>query len=94
MGSGFCSPRSPISLRPGFLSLPSTPTRILTRSGLSPFDHWDKTPGEEEPVLERVESGRGLRARMYAKLSKENSLDRVDSEAPGPDVEWVSELVM
>ncbi|KAI8547110.1 hypothetical protein RHMOL_Rhmol07G0169000 [Rhododendron molle] len=94
MGSGFCSPRSPISLRPGFFSLPSTPTRILTRSGLSPFDLRDKTPGEEEPVLERVESGRGLRARMYAKLSKENSLDRVDSEAPGPDVGWVSELVM
>ncbi|KAL3500643.1 hypothetical protein ACH5RR_039736 [Cinchona calisaya] len=88
--SGFCSPRSPSTLRPGFMSLPSTPTRIPTRSGLGVFDHWEKTSCLEEPVMERVESGRDLRAKIYAKLSKENSLD---SATPGPDFGWVSELV-
>ncbi|KAL7187710.1 hypothetical protein ACSBR1_037717 [Camellia fascicularis] len=88
MGSECCSPRSPSGLRSGFSSLPSTPTRTPTRSGL---DFWDQTC-EEEPVMERVESGRDLRAKIYAKLSKENSLNRVDL-APGPDFGWVSELV-
>uniref|UniRef100_A0A5B7AUF8 Putative zinc finger CCCH domain-containing protein 23 n=1 Tax=Davidia involucrata TaxID=16924 RepID=A0A5B7AUF8_DAVIN len=92
MGSGFCSPRSPSTLRPGFQSLPTTPTRTSTRSGLGVFDLWDRTC-EEEPVMERVESGRDLRARIYAKLSKENSLHRAASAAEGPDVGWVSELV-
>lgn len=51
---------------------------------------------EEEPVMERVESGRDLRAKMFEKLSKENQLDRVDpnpEEGSNPDVGWVSELV-
>jgi hypothetical protein len=42
--------------------------------------------------MERVESGRDLRAKIYAKLSKENSVDR-DRGDSGPDVGWVSELV-
>jgi hypothetical protein len=42
--------------------------------------------------MERVESGRDLRVKMFEKLSKENLVD------PGfgsntPDVDWVSELV-
>ncbi|KAL6963332.1 hypothetical protein U1Q18_047780 [Sarracenia purpurea var. burkii] len=90
MGSGYCSPRNPSILRAGFLSLPSTPTRTLTRQGFGVFN---RTCEEEEPVMERVESGRDLRARIYSKLSKENSLDRVDSVIPGPDLGWVSELV-
>ena len=94
MGSGYCSPRSPSPLRPGFLSLPSTPTRAPARSGLGVFDLWDQTH-EEEPLMERVESGKDLRAKIYSKLSKENSLDRVDSSvpSPGPDFGWVLELV-
>jgi hypothetical protein len=43
--------------------------------------------------MERVESGRDLRAQMYAKLRKENSLGRVDAAVSAPDVGWVSELV-
>ncbi|KAL2346521.1 hypothetical protein Fmac_000521 [Flemingia macrophylla] len=35
---------------------------------------WSFNECEEEPVLERVESGRDIRARMYAKLSKDNSV--------------------
>lgn len=87
----FGSPRGS-TIRPGFCSLPSTPTRNPTRSGLAPLDLWEVNC-EEEPAMERVESGRGLRAQMYAKLSKENSLGRVDSAVSGPDVGWVSELV-
>ncbi|XWS17673.1 hypothetical protein CRYUN_Cryun33cG0087800 [Craigia yunnanensis] len=92
MGSGFCSPRGS-TLRPGFCSSPSTPSRTPIRSGLGKFDLWESNSFEEEPVMERVESGRDLRARMYAKLSKENSLDRLDPTGQGPDVGWVFELV-
>ncbi|XP_059634870.1 zinc finger CCCH domain-containing protein 20 [Cornus florida] len=92
--SGFGSPRLS-NTRPGFCSLPSTPTRAVTQPGIGYLDLWDKECCEEEPVMERVESGRDLRAKMFEKLSKENPLDRVDP-APsfqGPDVGWVSELV-
>ncbi|XAR70818.1 hypothetical protein NMG60_11027823 [Bertholletia excelsa] len=92
IGTGYCSPRNPSTLRPGFSSLPSTPTRAPTRSGLGAFDFWEQSL-EEEPAMERVESGKDLRAKIYAKLSKENSLDRADSTASGPDVGWVTELV-
>lgn len=91
--SGFGSPRCS-NLRPGFCSMPSTPTRVPTRSGLGVFDLWDSNKAcEEEPAMERVESGRDLRAKIYAKLSKENSLDRVNSAGSAPDVGWISELV-
>ena len=89
MGSGYGSLRGS-TLRPGFCRSPSTPTR----SGLGQFDLWECNNGfEEEPAMERVESGRDLRARMYAKLSKENSLDGLDPTEPDPDLDWVSELV-
>lgn len=95
--SGLSSPRRSVSMtRPGFCSLPSTPTRAVTRSGFGYVDHWDRVWSEDDPVMERVESGRDLRVRMFEKLSKENLLGRVDpdaSEGKNPDVEWVSELV-
>ncbi|XP_052198566.1 zinc finger CCCH domain-containing protein 49-like [Diospyros lotus] len=94
--SGFGSPRPPIS-RPSFCSLPSTPTRAPARRGMAPFDLFCDNSGceEEEPVMERVESGRELRAKMFEKLSRENPLDRAEAP-PGPaypDVGWVSELL-
>ncbi|KAJ7966468.1 Zinc finger CCCH domain-containing protein [Quillaja saponaria] len=73
-GSGFGSPRSS-ALGPRFFSLPGTPTMAPSPSRLCPFDLWDQTY-EEEPAMERVESGKDLRAKIYAKLSKENFLDR------------------
>ncbi|XP_050218799.1 zinc finger CCCH domain-containing protein 20 [Mercurialis annua] len=93
---GFGSPRSGSVLRPGFSSLPTTPTSAPTRPGLAYRDMWENI--SEEPAMERVESGRGLRAKMFEKLSKENSLGRADPD-PGqssntPDVGWVSDLVM
>ena len=98
MGSpGFGSPRGPV-IRPGFCSLPSTPTEAPGRGGgVNYFDLWDQSCCEEEPVMERVESGRDIRVKMFEKLSKENSLDRSGSGPSGsggaPDVGWVSELV-
>ncbi|XP_042489869.1 zinc finger CCCH domain-containing protein 20-like [Macadamia integrifolia] len=96
MGCGFGSPRVGVgsSLRPGFYSLPSTPTQAPTRGGTSYLDIWERGCGvEEEPPMERVESGRDLRAKLFEKLSKENSLELVDSSSTAPDVGWVSELV-
>ncbi|KAK7399016.1 hypothetical protein VNO78_10191 [Psophocarpus tetragonolobus] len=66
---------SPV-LPPCFLSLPSTPTPSPSpspSSAVNYFDLWDHSC-EEEPVMERVESGRNIRAMMFEKLSKENSL--------------------
>ncbi|KAK1430860.1 hypothetical protein QVD17_13929 [Tagetes erecta] len=84
LGSG----RSLSMLRPGYTSLPTTPTRNPTRNV---FDAWEEGVIREEPVMERVESGKEIRAKMYAKLSRENSLaGRVDS---GGHDGWVSELV-
>ncbi|XP_061371249.1 zinc finger CCCH domain-containing protein 20 [Gastrolobium bilobum] len=92
---GFGSPRGSI-LRPGFSSLPATPTTTQApgRAGVSYFDLWDQSC-EEEPVMERVESGRNIRTKMFEKLSKENSLDGSGPGSSGgaPDVDWVSELV-
>lgn len=87
MGMTLSSPRS------GFYSLPSTPTRPVTRPGLGFSDIWEEGCLEEEPVMERVESGRGLRTKMFEKLSKENQLDPNPGEDSNPDLGWVSELV-
>ncbi|KAL5052709.1 hypothetical protein RYX36_033391 [Vicia faba] len=90
----FGSPRGPM-LRPGFCSLPTTPTQPPSRGGgVNHFDLWDQSC-EEEPVMERVESGRDIRVKMFEKLSKENSFNgsgsgKVDG---APDIGWVSELV-
>ncbi|KHN40356.1 Zinc finger CCCH domain-containing protein 20 [Glycine soja] len=92
---GYGSPRGSV-LRPGFCSLPTTPTQQPVRSGVNCFDFWDQSC-EEEPVMERVESGRGIRAKMFEKLSKENSLEGSGTGSGqgsgAPDVGWVSELV-
>ncbi|XP_047944760.1 zinc finger CCCH domain-containing protein 20-like [Salvia hispanica] len=86
LGPGPGSPRSP---RAGFMSLPTTPIRSQTRSGLSAFDAWGGGGAlhehEEEPVMERVESGQQLRERLYAKLVRENSLDRGRVNSARPD---------
>ncbi|KAK1266815.1 Zinc finger CCCH domain-containing protein 20 [Acorus gramineus] len=90
-GSGF-GPVSP-RVRAGCCSLPSTPTRATGLAGLGWAEGWDRSVLEEEP-MERVESGRDLRAKIFEKLSKENSIERSDGAVSGgPDVGWVSELV-
>ncbi|CAN8326430.1 unnamed protein product [Cochlearia groenlandica] len=92
--TGFGSPRGSL-LGPGFgfQSMPTTPTRP------GKLDIWENGL-EEDPVMERVvESGRGLRAKMFEKLSKDNCMDRVEPDpvqslGEAPDVGWVNELVM
>ncbi|KAK4774147.1 hypothetical protein SAY87_029166 [Trapa incisa] len=91
------TPRVGSTLQPSCFSLPATPTQMAECFGYS--DLWENIWCEEEPVMERVESGRHLRARMFERLSKENPLElvRTDPEEPEvvvPDVGWVSELVM
>lgn len=94
------SPRRPV-IRPGFCSLPATPSGDPTRPRNRCFDLWEKGECEEEPVMERVESGRDLRVKMFEKLSKENPLDdpghpNPDTNpglGPNPDVGWVSDLI-
>ncbi|VVB09032.1 unnamed protein product [Arabis nemorensis] len=51
----------------------STMTERRTWPGLREFHLWE-SEGEEIPAMEVVESGKELRARMYARLSRENSL--------------------
>ncbi|XP_010047645.2 zinc finger CCCH domain-containing protein 20 [Eucalyptus grandis] len=90
-GSTSGSPRAS-RIRPGFYSMPTTPTQSTpTARGLGCLDSWE-SPYEEEPAMERVESGRGLRVKMFEKLSKESSLDTARPESD-PDVWWVSDLV-
>ncbi|CAN1185489.1 Zinc finger CCCH domain-containing protein 20 [Linum perenne] len=83
--TGYGSPRFGSIYRPGYGGLPTTPT------GLGYSELWD------EPEMERVESGRDIRAKMLQKLSEENMPERVDPVAdPSADVDdfgWVSELV-
>ncbi|CAN4094452.1 unnamed protein product [Withania somnifera] len=89
----FGSPRRALT-RPGYFSLPATPSGgEPTRSGIRCFELWENGECEEEPVMERVESGRDLRVKMFEKLSKENQLDLVDPDpnlnlGHNPDVEW------
>ncbi|CAD6233177.1 unnamed protein product [Miscanthus lutarioriparius] len=83
----------------GPYSLPSTPratpTTLATASGymanLEPLDV--SFGGDEEPV-ERVESGRALRAKVFERLSREGVVSG-DATAGigGPDVGWVSDLI-
>lgn len=90
---GFGSSRFSM-LKPDFCSLPSAPTaRPSTGSGPSLLDIKETLTPHEEPAMERIESGRDLRAKMHAKLSKENSLRRMDSATSAPDIGWISELV-
>lgn len=52
---------------------------------------------EEEPPVERVESGRALRAKVFERLSKEATVCNDTMEdvlaAAAPDVGWVSDLI-
>ncbi|KAL5201987.1 hypothetical protein ABZP36_012939 [Zizania latifolia] len=95
------SPKSPAAL----YSLPSTPNRpspvsVTTASGATvTMEPLDLGLIEEEPV-ERVESGRALREKVFERLSKEATVsidaaaatsDRATAAAP--DVGWISDLI-
>lgn len=84
---------SVIGLRPGFCSLPSTPVKAPVSDG-GWAGEWIDSDGfnEEAEPVERVESGRALRAKMYERLSRKSGLGRPEVGS-APDVGWVSELV-
>ncbi|XP_020089197.1 zinc finger CCCH domain-containing protein 2-like [Ananas comosus] len=70
----------------GFCSLPTTPTRAVGGGG-----RMEKVnPEGDAEAVERVESGRALRAKIFEKLSKETPSSAL---ATAPDFGWVSELV-
>ncbi|RLM98098.1 zinc finger CCCH domain-containing protein 35-like [Panicum miliaceum] len=105
-GYQFGSPKSPAAL----YSLPSTPTRpspvtVTTPSGATVMTVERLNLGligDEEPVMERVESGRALREKVFERLSKEATVPNdtaasANTEGGGwaaaPDVGWVSDLI-
>ncbi|KZV21625.1 Zinc finger C-x8-C-x5-C-x3-H type family protein [Dorcoceras hygrometricum] len=69
----------------GNFILPTTQTGVLARPGIRYFEAWE----DAVPVMETVQSGRDLRAKMMEKLSLENPLQL----NPNPDVGWVSDLL-
>ncbi|KAG2616874.1 zinc finger CCCH domain-containing protein 35-like [Panicum virgatum] len=105
-GYPFGSPKSPAAL----YSLPSPPTRpspvtVTTPSGATVMTVERLNLGligDEEPVMERVESGRALREKVFERLSKEATVPNdtaaaanAEGAAPAaaPDVGWVSDLI-
>ncbi|EOA27600.1 hypothetical protein CARUB_v10023740mg [Capsella rubella] len=72
--NGGCSWSSP--MRSGVVRLPFSsslrPIQAPTWPGIREFEIWESE--EEAPAMEFVESGKELRAKMYARLSRENSL--------------------
>ncbi|XP_010417368.1 PREDICTED: zinc finger CCCH domain-containing protein 23-like [Camelina sativa] len=50
------------------------PMQAPTWPRIREFEIWESEREEEAPAMEFVESGKELRAKMYAKLSRENSL--------------------
>ncbi|KAF8705726.1 hypothetical protein HU200_030927 [Digitaria exilis] len=79
----------------GLYSLPSTPTTMGGgfMPNLEPLDV--SFGGGEEPPVQRVESGRALRAKVFERLSREGTGGSMDSAATagGPDVGWISDLI-
>ncbi|GLJ12482.1 hypothetical protein SUGI_0191870 [Cryptomeria japonica] len=87
------SPR-PSNLRHCYsYSLPVTPTKSRMDNKV---DLWQADCPEwaEEPV-QRVESGRDLRAKIYGRLNRENNtnLANANNSESSPDLGWVNELV-
>uniref|UniRef100_A0A0A9E0J0 C3H1-type domain-containing protein n=1 Tax=Arundo donax TaxID=35708 RepID=A0A0A9E0J0_ARUDO len=104
-GGAYGSPKST-----GLYSLASTPTRpapvtITTPSGATVMTVECLNLGlleEAEPVMERVESGRALREKVFERLIKEatvptdNAMAAAEegaTPAAAPDVGWVSDLI-
>jgi len=55
-------------------------------------ESWEVDENEEgEPTVQRVESGRGLRAKIYGRLGKELPIEAGNADVP--DLGWINELV-
>ncbi|KAL2623372.1 hypothetical protein R1flu_003577 [Riccia fluitans] len=77
----------PSPLRRCSQSVPCTPTKLRWDDRGPP--RWEVEEHDVEPPVQRVESGRDLRAKIYGRLGKENRLESEDA----PDLGWVNELV-
>ncbi|CAO2205296.1 unnamed protein product [Urochloa humidicola] len=82
----------------GFYSLPSTPTTMGGGGFMPNLEPLDVSfvggDGDGEPV-QRVESGRALRAKVFENLSREGTVSGAAATTGfgGPDVGWVSDLI-
>jgi hypothetical protein len=70
--------------------LSSTPRATAGSGYMANLDPLDVSFGGDEEPVERVESGRALRAKVFERLSREGA---VSGDAGGPDVGWVSDLI-
>jgi hypothetical protein len=83
----------------GFYSLPTTPRTApatMATAFMPNLLPLDVGFGVDEEPVQRVESGRALRAMMFERLSKEGTVPSGDAFAGGvggPDVGWVSDLI-
>ncbi|KAG0573960.1 hypothetical protein KC19_VG225500 [Ceratodon purpureus] len=82
----------PSPLRRCSQSVPGTPTKVSGR--WEQKERWEVDENDDgEPTVQRVESGRDLRAKIYGRLSR-NSLNDVGLGAGhSPDLDWVNDLV-
>jgi len=84
----------PSPLRRCSLSVPGTPTKLQwEQAPAAPAKgRWEVDENEEgEPTVQRVESGRDLRATIYGRLG--NRPLEVVANGDDPDLGWVNELV-
>jgi hypothetical protein len=79
----------PSPLRRSSLGVVGTPPNHVQWEQKEP---WEVDENEEgEPTVQRVESGRGLRAKIYGRLGKELPIEAGNADVP--DLGWINELV-
>lgn len=82
----------PSPLRRCSQSVPGTPTKVSGR--WEQKERWEVDENDDgEPTVQRVESGRDLRAKIYGRLSRNSLNDVGPGVGDSPDLDWVNDLV-
>jgi hypothetical protein len=82
----------PSPLRRCSQSVPGTPTKASAR--WEQKERWEVDENDDgEPTVQRVESGRDLRAKIYGRLSRNSLNDVGPGVGDSPDLDWVNDLV-
>ncbi|XP_024376481.1 uncharacterized protein [Physcomitrium patens] len=82
----------PSPLRRCSQSVPGTPTKVSAR--WEQKERWEVDENDEgEPTVQRVESGRDLRAKIYGRLGRSSLKDAGPAMGDSPDLDWVNDLV-
>ncbi|XP_024378892.1 uncharacterized protein [Physcomitrium patens] len=82
----------PSPLRRCSQSVPGTPTKVSGRWDQK--ERWEVEENEDgEPAVQRVESGRDLRAKIYGRLSRSSLNEAGSGVGDSPDLDWVNDLV-